>query len=107
MENFKVLNIEDSHMGVTNQRIAIIELVTVDYIDLSFSGSEKKVYTYGVSGERFIIDFNSNLTKSIIRMAENEEIISLDLSDFTFRNESINGINERIAYHKNVHLTGF
>lgn len=107
MKDFRVLNIVDSEMEVTNQRIAIIELVEVEYQDFGLSNSDYLPYIFGGEGKRFIVDFNSYLTKSIIGKAQNEEIVRLDLSEFRFREEIKNGQREEIAYHKNVHLVGF
>jgi hypothetical protein len=107
MKKFRVLNISDSEMEVTNQRIAIVELVEIDVINSEFTNSNYTPYTFGNEGKRYIVAFNSDLNKTIINHAQNEELIKLDLSDFRFRNEIKNGIREEIGYHKNVHLIGF
>lgn len=107
MKDFRVLNIVDSQMEMTNQHIAIVELVEVEYQDFELSNSDYKPYTFGSEGKRFVIDFNSYLTKNIIELAQQEKIITLDLSEFRFREEFKNGKNEEIGYHNNVKLIGF
>ncbi|WP_339730013.1 hypothetical protein [Maribacter stanieri] len=107
MKDFRVLNIVDSEMEITNQHIAIIELVEIEYIEFNLSNSDYKPYKFGTDGKRFVIDFNSQLTKSIIELAQTEQIIQLDLSEFRFQEEFKNGRKETIGYHNNVHLISF
>lgn len=106
MEKYRVLNIMDTTMEDTNQRVVVVELAEVEYSNFTLpSGSQP--YTFGTTGKRFVIDFNSNLTQKIIWSAENEELIELNNQDFRVRNEFKNGINEQIHYHKNVRLLGY
>lgn len=103
MKKFRVLNIIDTSMEVTNQRVAVIELAEIKYQGFTLP-SGLQPYSFGSSGEDFVIDFNSHLTQSIIQSANNDEIVEFDLSDFTSRYENKNGRNQKIYYHKNVKL---
>ncbi len=107
MKDFRVLNIVDSEMEITNQHIAIIELVEVEFIDFGLSNSDYKPYKFGTDGKRFVIDFKSDLARSIIELAQTKQIIQLDLSAFRFQEEVKNGIKETIGYHNNVNLIRF
>jgi hypothetical protein len=101
MKEFKVLSVNGYNMRVTNQSIAIFELVEIEYVNLPFFDSNK-AFIYGRSGEEYIIDSNSQLTKSLINKAMNEEIITLDMSEFTTRKESVNGQIVIRHFHDNV-----
>lgn len=96
----------DTIMGGSNQRVAVVELAEVKYVNVNLpSGS--KPYTFGAEGKRFVIDFNSYLTIQIIEKSQQEEIVLLDLSEFRFRNEFKDGREENIGYHMNVPLIGY
>jgi len=106
MKDYRVLNIFDSEIEITNQHVAIIELVEVEYQDFLLSDLDYRPYTFGSEGEKFVFDFNSNLTKEIIRRAEQEQIVKLDMTEFNFRHELKNGKMEKFGYHDSVKLIG-
>jgi len=106
MKEFRVLNIMDTTMEGTNQRVAVVELAELEYQNFTLS-SGTTPYTFGTEGKRFVVDFNSYIARQIIEKAKQEEIVSLDLSEFRFRNELKDGRQEKIGYHKNVHLIGY
>lgn len=106
MEKYRVLNIIDTTMEDTNQRVAVIELAKVEYSNFTLP-SGYQPYTFGTTGKRFVVDFNSETTQKIIWSAENEEIIELDSQDFRIKTEYRNGDLESIYYHKNVRLLGY
>ena len=54
-----------------------------------------------------VVDFSSELTKSIIHSAQNEEIVSINLSEFREIVEINNGQPEVIYYHKNVTIIDY
>jgi hypothetical protein len=103
MEKYRVLNITDTTMENTNQRVAVIELVKVEYHNFTLP-SGKQSYTFGSKGERFIIDFESSLTQQIILLAQNEDIIELNKQNFKAIDELRNNKLEKIYYHNNVTL---
>jgi len=96
----------DTTMVDTNQRVAVVELAEVEYSNFSLP-SGYQPYTFGATGKRFVIDFNSNPTQKIIWSAENEEMVELNNQDFRIRDEFKNGKNEQIYYHRNVQLLGY
>ncbi|UWX55755.1 hypothetical protein NYZ99_04855 [Maribacter litopenaei] len=57
-----------------------------------------------MNGEKYVFEFNSSLSKEITQAAHNEEIVSLDLSEFTTRNEKRNGMVEKVYFHSSVNL---
>lgn len=110
MKKFKVLDIVDTTMDKTEQRVAVIKLLEVieedsEEFDLSaFLQNHSFESSYESRGKRFVIDFNSQLVNNIIRFAHQQEIIQLNMSDFTSRNEYREGSLEEIYYHNNVKL---
>jgi len=102
MKKFRVLNILDTTMEITNQRVAVIELAEVKFKNFDISSSEQ-FYSFGIDGEKYVIDFNSSLVRSIIDAAQNEEIIELNMSDFSSRIENRDGLQQKIYHHKNLY----
>jgi hypothetical protein len=102
MTEFKVTEIYDTEMQITNQKVVIIELAEIEKTELLSGGY---ISTFGES-KKFLIDINSPIFPQILAKAENEENISLNLSEFRFRKEIKNGISEEIAYHKTVYVMG-
>ena len=102
MKEFKILEIYDTEMQVTNQKVAVIELAEIEKTELLSGGY---ISTYGES-KKFLIDLNSSIFPKILELAKNEEYVRLDLNEFRVRNEIRNGISEEIAYHNNVHVIG-
>lgn len=107
MRDFRVLNIFRSEMEITNQEIVIIELVEVEYQEIRFYDMDSIPYTFGNIGEKYVFDFNSNLTKEIIKLAQQERIVKLDMSEFNFKEEITNGKREKIGYHNSIELIEF
>ena len=105
MKEYRVLNIMDTSMEGTDQRVAVIELAELERQTFNLP-SGLQPYTFGTDGKRFVIDFNSSLTQSIIQSAQNEEIVTLDLDEFREREEIKNGNFEKIYYHRSVRLIG-
>jgi hypothetical protein len=101
MTEFKILNISENKIGATNQRIAVFEMVEIKYSSFSFPGF-KKSFTFDSSGDQYVIDLNSNLAKSLINKAQNEEIVSIDLSEFTKKTERDSGKIVIRYFHNNV-----
>jgi len=106
MKDFKVLKIIDKTMIDTGQRVAEIELSEVEYLKIVIP-SNKQPYTFKTEGIKFYIDFFSELTGLIIQSARNQEIVSIDLSEFRIIRRNNNGESEEIYYHKNVTLVGY
>ncbi|WP_417873950.1 hypothetical protein [Xanthomarina gelatinilytica] len=102
IKEYKVLEIYDSEMSVTDQKIIILELGEVEKMELS---TGTVVNMFG-EAKKFLIDFNSLMFPKILEKAQNEEYITLDTSEFRFREENRNEIMEEIAYHKDVFLIG-
>ncbi len=101
-KQFKVLEIYDTEMQLTNQKVIILELGEVENIELS---TGRTINTYG-EAKKYIIDFESPLFQSSLLKAQNNENVKIDTSEFRFREEIKNGIPEEIAYHKEVYLKG-
>src|SRR5665647_226882 len=98
MKIFRIMNIMDTVMQVTNQRVAIFDLSEVEYEDFSLP-SGIRPYTFDSETERYVIDFNSYIAQNFIQSANAEEIIEIDLSNFYSRIEHKGGRSERIYYH--------
>lgn len=101
MKEFKILNIYENRIRATNQSIAVFEMVEIEYINLPFLESNK-AFIYKWMGEEYVIDLNSELAKNLINKAQNEEIISLDLSEFRKRKENVNGQVVIRHFHKSI-----
>lgn len=103
MKKFRVLNIVDSRMAITNQRVALIELVEVNFANISIPlGLEP--YFFGAKGETFVIDFSSSLVRTIMQSAQNEEIVDIDMECYHCRTEITDKGLQNIYYHNNVKL---
>lgn len=102
LKEFKVLEIYDTEMSVSNQKVIVLELGEVEKIELS-TGNVMNMFG---EAKKFLIDFESPMFPKIVEKAQNEEYVSIDISEFRFRNEEKNGMIEEIAYHKNVFLMG-
>jgi hypothetical protein len=102
-KKFRVLNIEESTMSITNQEILVVELSEIKYMDIDLS-SDKKPYTFSPIGEIFVLPINSSFSKNIIQLAENEEIVLIDLSDYIKREENKNNSLQTIYYHNTIQL---
>lgn len=107
MKDYRVLNIYDTEMEITNQHIAVIELAEVEYLNFGSSGLDTQKYTFSNTGKIIVIEFDSLLAKRIIYLAKREEIVKLSLSNFKFREEFKNGELQEIGYHNSVKLIGF
>lgn len=105
MKDYRVLNIMDSKMDATNQRISICELVEVEYIGFTLPNGNNP-YTFGHKGKFFIIDLSSSLAQEIRWKAENEEVVSLDMYDFRQRDANHFGKRETLHFHRNVVVPG-
>lgn len=102
-KDYRVLNIIDTTMEHTNQRVVVVELSEVNYSHFTLpTGSVHTTYTFEATGKRFVFDFD--LAQKMIRAAKNEEIIKLNSQDFTIKKEFKDGQNEQIHYHNNVQL---
>lgn len=101
MKKYRVLNIMDTEMDATNQQVAVIELVEID-TESEGIDSFLSAFSTEAKGQRFVIDFNTNLTKFIIRQARNEEFVELDLSEFKIKQEYRSTGLENIYYHNSV-----
>lgn len=101
MTEFKILNISENRIGATNQRIAVFEMAEVKYSTFSFLGFKQ---SFSSSGDEYIIDWNSNLAKSLINKAQNGEIVSINLSEFTKKIERDSGKIVTRYFHNNVLL---
>lgn len=103
MKKYRVLSSMDTRMQYTNQRVMVFELEKVELEDFNLP-SGLQVYEYSGEGEQFVVNFPSNLANEIIQLAQQEEIVILDTSEFIKRKEFKNGSNANIYYHKNVKL---
>lgn len=101
MKKFRVLNIMDTEMDATNQRVAVVELIAIDSESDSID-SFLSAFSTEAKGERFVIDFNSQLTQYIIHQAKNEEFVELYLSEFKTKTEYRSTGLENIYYHNSV-----
>ena len=102
LKEFKVLEIYDTEMQLTNQKVIVLKLAEIEKIELS---NERFMNSYGES-KKFLVDFGSVIFQKALEKAENDEYLTLDISEFRFRNEVKNGIEEEIAYHSEVFLKG-
>lgn len=103
MKDFKVLDIKDSYIKATNQRVLIFELAEVQWSDYTLP-SGNRTYNFGMDGEKYVFNFNSDLSKSITQAAHKDEIVSLNLSEFTSKIERRNAIVEKVHIHTSVDL---
>ena len=103
MKQFRVLNIVETHMSVTEQKVAVFDLAEIEYLDIDLPSGDVP-YTFDSEGDSFILDFNLPLTRGLIQSAQNEEVIELEMSDFTSRVEIIRGYEKLIYHHKSVTL---
>lgn len=103
MKKYRVLSSMDTMMQYTNQRVMVFELEEVELEDFNLP-SGLQVYEYSGVGEQFVVNFPSNLANEIIQLAQQEEIVILDTSEFIKREEFKNGNYVNIFYHKNVKL---
>ena len=97
-KEFKTLNIRSNSIDITGQKIAVFELVQVQFIDTG----KRKVYTYGTEGDQYIIDWNSQLAQRMISKAQNEELVSLNTAEFRTLKENDSGEIWTRHYHQNV-----
>jgi hypothetical protein len=100
VKQFRVLNITDSTTTNTNQRIAVCELAEVQ--QLGVQAMPFVPYTFGTTGQKYVIPFDSWLVQDIIQRAQEEEIVELDLEFFVLRKEMYKGRAEEVYYHKTV-----
>lgn len=103
MKEYRILNIIDTSMEDTNQRVAVVELSEIEYLN-PINGFTPQFFQ--PKGKRFVIDFYSHLTNLIINAAQKIESINIDLKEFREKNEIKNGFFETIYYHRNVYLLG-
>ena len=103
MKDFRVIGITGSHIKASNQRVLVFDLAEVEWSNYTLP-SNSKSYHFGMNGEKYVVGFNSNLSKKLNEAAHNEEIISLDLAEFTTRNEKRNGEVEKVYFHNSVNL---
>jgi hypothetical protein len=100
LKEFKVIEIYDTEMSVSNQLVGVFELAEIEKTPLL---EDRFISTFGES-KKFLVDLNSNIFSKVLEKAKNEENILLDVSEFRFRDEIRNGIKEEIAFHTNVFL---
>ena len=106
MEKFKVLSIEDTTMEITDQHVAVVELSKIKFLGFILpDGTEP--FSFLPEGTRFVYDYNSKIAQHIIQAANNDEVVTIDLTEFQKRNEMKNGKFEEIFYHRNVKLIDF
>jgi hypothetical protein len=103
MKKYRVLNIEESTMSITNQQILVVELSEIKFMEID-SPEGKKPYTFSPSGEIFVLPINSIFSKNLIQLAENEDIVDVDLSDYNKRIENKNNKLQTIYYHNAIKL---
>lgn len=103
MKKFRVLSSMDTRMQYTNQRVMVFELEEVELEDFNLP-SGLQVYGYSGEGEQFVVTYPSNLAYNIIELAQQEEIVNLDTTEFIKRKEIKNGSYVNIYYHNNVKL---
>lgn len=103
MKNFKALNIIDSTMSFTDQRVIIAELVEIHFFGGVLSTGQR-TYRYGTEGQFYIIDYNSSLAQYVISSAQSEDILELDLDDFVMIPENKRGRQVQSYYHNSVSL---
>lgn len=100
-KEFKVYEIGNSEMEITNQKIVILKLGEVEYFKLPMS--DVSTIMCG-EAKKFILVQDSSLLPNIISRAKKNEYITLDLDKFIIRDENRNGFTEEIAYHKDIVL---
>ena len=106
MKDFRVLEITESYIKESNQKVFIFDLAEVEYSDYRLP-SGKQTYHFGMNGEKFVFDYSSNLSREITESAHTESVVSLDMSDFTIHNDNKNGIIEKNYIHKSVNLFSY
>src|SRR6478752_3063986 len=94
-EGYRVIGLMDTTIDPTNQRVLVAELAKVVYMGIALSTGYRP-YRFGSTGKRFVIDFNSNLSRYIINAERIEQVIEINFSDFIAKNEYRNGEAETI-----------
>lgn len=102
-KDYRVLEIREGYLKTDDSKIMIFKLSEVEYSKYK-SMSGQIHYDFGFDGSDFAFNSNSELINEIIRCAKNEEIVSLDLSDFNLKNETKNGIENDTYYHKSLNI---
>ena len=105
MKDFRVLNIMDSTMDATGQRISICELVEVEYLGFTLPNGNNP-YTFGHKGKIFIVELNSHLAQEIRMKAEQEDVVSLDMADFRQKVANHFGKIKTLNFHWNIVVPG-
>lgn len=100
MKDFRVIRFESNYL-VSNQKVAIVELAEVEYQNYTLP-SGRIPYSCGVNGEMYIIDYNSLLAQEILQKARNEEIVSINTTEFRLKPQSMKGVYQNVYIHKNV-----
>jgi|GEM_PF-3517089 len=104
MKDFRVIGITESHIKASNQRVLIFEMAEVRWSSYTLP-SGRKSYNFGVNGDKYVFEFNSTISRAITQAAHHEEVVSLNLTEFTYRNERRDGIVEKVYFHSSVNLT--
>ena len=102
-KRYRVLNITDGAMGL-NQKIIVITLSEVEYpVEVL---REIGYYSfYPTEGQFFIVDYYSDLAKRIIELAKQEQVVTIDHSQFILKNEYQKGKLEKVFYHSSTKKT--
>lgn len=103
MEDFRILNIMDTTMEETNQRVLVVELGLIKYQENDFF-SEYKIYTFSPTGEQYVFDYSTELLNKLKKNIDKEEIITIDHRDFIERYTLKNGNYLKMFYRKNLRL---
>lgn len=101
MKEFRVLNITDTTISFTNQRVIVVELVEIIYFGPTLSTGQR-LYRFGAEGQFFIFDYYTNIAKSIMTSAQHEDLVELDIDDFKMVNELKRGRHVDSYYHNSV-----
>ena len=100
-KEYRVLNIKEGSMELTNQKILVIILSKVEYL-----GDLVKEMGYHIfnptEGEFFIVDIDCYLARYIISQAKKESIVVIDHDHFYSEYEYKNDKLQEVHYHSSV-----
>ena len=98
-KDYRIMNIVESTIDSIRQKVGVIDISEVEYQTL-FTG--RIISSFGSKTTEIIVDLHSSYYKRLLHCAMNNEIVTIDLDDFSYIIDYHN-MGRKIYYQKDIY----